>query len=210
MTLKDIGLRIRQARQKKGFTLSAIAEKIGVSESTFSRYENGHVDTIRNEKLEQIALILGVSPGWIMGWESDALGGPSSWKAIPIYGTISAGEPIMAQENVEGYEYVDVDRPEDHFFLRVKGDSMTGARILDGDLALIKKHTYVENGDIVAVLIDGIDATLKRMKKTDEGLWFLPENPAYKPTFVSLDEIEKDPGYVQILGVLVKLVVNYK
>ena len=98
------------------------------------------------------------------------------YKKVPIVGTIAAGVPILAQENIEGFEYVPT-RVDVQFCLRVKGDSMIGARILEGDLVFIRQQKEVENGEIAAVLIDGEEATLKRFYKADGKITLRSENP---------------------------------
>ncbi|MGH2830813.1 MAG: transcriptional repressor LexA [Actinomycetota bacterium] len=115
---------------------------------------------------------------------------------IPVIGRIAAGAPILATENVED----SVPLPRDMlgsgtlFALKVKGDSMTGAGILDGDLVIIRSQPQAENGEIVAALVDGEEATVKRLSRKRARLQLLPENPAYDP-------IESED--VQILGKVV-------
>ena len=100
-------------------------------------------------------------------------------KPLNILGTIAAGIPILAQEDIEGVEYVPKNFHAD-FCLRVKGDSMIGARILDGDIVYIRKQPDVENGEIAAVIIDNEDATLKRVYKRNGIITLRPENPMYE------------------------------
>ena len=120
---------------------------------------------------------------------------------IPILGDIAAGDPIAAIEKIE--ETIDVDpklfTTGPCFALRVKGDSMEGAHICDGDYAIIKRQSYAEDGDIVCVVI-GDDITLKRFRKRGKKIEFLPENPKYRPI-----AFEKDFPPT-ILGILVGLI----
>jgi repressor LexA len=110
----------------------------------------------------------------------DAAGGP---RGIPLVGRVAAGSPILAEENVE--ERLDVapetfGRGGELFALRVRGDSMTGDHIRDGDLAVIRAQPSVESGEIAAVLVEG-EATLKRVRRRDGRVELRPSNPAHKP-----------------------------
>jgi len=104
---------------------------------------------------------------------------------IPIVGRISCGNGVLAYEEVEGYHPAPKDfiGSGDHFYLRAKGDSMTGARIEEGDLLLIRKQNEVENGEIAAVII-GDEAYLKRVYRNGDTLILHSENPAYPPILV--------------------------
>ena len=97
---------------------------------------------------------------------------------IPILGTVTAGMPILAVENVEGYLPWDGDPT--CFALRVRGESMIGAGICDGDTVVVRPQPSADNGDIVVALLDD-EATVKRLRRTDDGVWLMPENPAFAP-----------------------------
>ncbi len=124
-------------------------------------------------------------------------------RRIPIVGTIRAGMPIFAEENIEGYEYDDVPEGEDCFFLRVKGDSMMNARICDGDLVLIKRQPCADDGQIVACLVNGDEATLKRFYQQGDMVILKPENPAYNPIIVPCADF--DSGYARIIGIITEV-----
>ena len=100
-------------------------------------------------------------------------------RKIPLIGSIACGAPILADEHIE--DYVDIPAHiHAEFSLRCKGDSMSGARIFDGDLVYIRQQDTVENGEIAAVLID-TEATLKRVKFYDDHIVLEPENPHFRP-----------------------------
>lgn len=104
--------------------------------------------------------------------------------ALPIVGTVRAGAPQPALEEIEGYFAVDPgQRRGGAFFLRVKGDSMIDAGILDGDLALVRPQPTATSGEIVVALIDG-EATLKRFFREPGRIRLQPENPELKPIVV--------------------------
>ena len=97
---------------------------------------------------------------------------------IPVVGVVTAGVPILATENIEGY--IPWDGESGCFVLRVRGDSMIGAGILDGDKVVVRPQPAAENGQIVVALLDD-SATVKRLKKTGRDVWLMPENPSYEP-----------------------------
>jgi len=108
---------------------------------------------------------------------------------VPILGQISAGKPIFAEENIEGYINLDkflIKHSKDIFALKVKGDSMINAGILDGDYVIVKKQPTVENGEIACVLIDN-EATVKRFYKRENCIELKPENPNYKSIIITKD-----------------------
>ena len=105
---------------------------------------------------------------------------------VPVLGTIAAGVPIFADENMEGEILVDESNiGKGRFFaLRVRGDSMINAGIMNGDLVIIRRQPLAENGDIIAALIDS-DATLKRLSLSNGEVLLLPENEKYSPINVT-------------------------
>ena len=108
---------------------------------------------------------------------------------VPIIGTIAAGVPIFADENIEGDILVDESNigKGKFFALRVRGDSMINAGINNGDLVIIKRQPLAENGDIIAALLD-CEATLKRLSLSKGEVFLLPENDAYSPINVTYRE----------------------
>ena len=119
-------------------------------------------------------------------------------RSVPRLGVIACGEPVLAEQNIENYDQVP-DWVNCDFTLLCKGDSMTGARIYDGDIVCIKQQPTVENGQIAAVIIEGefdSEATLKRVRFRKGNIELWPENPAYEPYIFS----DEDKGRVRILG----------
>jgi repressor LexA len=105
---------------------------------------------------------------------------------VALVGRITAGSPVMAAENVEDYLVVPTGfaGDEDHFALRVVGDSMVGAGILDGDVVVVRRQDSADPGDVVAALVAGAaedEATVKRFARDGDRPLLLPENPAYSP-----------------------------
>ena len=101
-------------------------------------------------------------------------------RKIPRIGSIACGAPILAEEHIE--DYVDIPTQINaNFALTCKGDSMAGARIMDGDTVYIHQQDTVESGEIAAVLIDGEEATLKRVRIFPDHIILEPANPMYEP-----------------------------
>ncbi|MCI9103372.1 MAG: transcriptional repressor LexA [Lachnospiraceae bacterium] len=116
---------------------------------------------------------------------------------IPLIGSVAAGQPILAQENIENYFPVPVDLipNQEAFILKVKGESMINAGILDGDHIIVAQQETADNGDIVVALLDD-SATVKRFYREDSQIRLQPENDAMDPIYAT---------DVQILGKVVGL-----
>ena len=120
--------------------------------------------------------------------------------AVPVIGTVTAGQPILAEENFEGYiGYIGRSTAEEMFALRVKGESMIEVGIQDGDMIIAEKTCYAENGEIVVALIEN-EATVKRFFREDGHYRLQPENHTMQPIVV--DE-------VLILGRVIALQRSY-
>ena len=192
----SIGRNIERYRRERGLSMEELGRLLGVSRQTVFRYENGKIENIPRERLEKIAAVLGISPSRLFGWE-DALGIlPIERRRVPMVGEIACGKPIYAEETYGEYAVADGIADAD-FCLRARGDSMTGARIYDGDIVFIHAESTVENGEIAAVVI-GDEATLKRVYYYPEQskLVLTPENPQYEPLVFIGRELED----IRIIG----------
>jgi SOS regulatory protein LexA len=122
---------------------------------------------------------------------------------VPVLGYIAAGSPIFADEHIT--EYTEIPnlwslREREVFILKVKGDSMIGSRIFDGDKVVVKIQPNVENGEIAVVNVNGDEATLKRVKKTENGQVILyPDNPKYDPTFITNENARIVGKVIQVM-----------
>lgn len=116
---------------------------------------------------------------------------------IPVVGVVTAGVPILAVENIEGY--IPWDGERGCYALRVRGDSMINAGILDGDKVVVRPQQTADNGEIVVALLDD-SATVKRFRKVGATIWLMPENPAYDPI---------DGTEAQILGKVKAVIRTY-
>lgn len=126
-------------------------------------------------------------------------------KKIPLLGTISCGEPILADENIEGFLAMPENVGAD-FCLRCKGDSMINARIFDGDIVYIRQQPQVEDGEIAAVMVGDEEATLKRVRLFPDHIVLEPENPQYR----AKSFWDADMDNVRILGKAVAFTSNIR
>jgi repressor LexA len=121
---------------------------------------------------------------------------------IPVVGQVAAGMPIVARENIENRIHLPKEwTPDGAFLLRVRGDSMIGAHILDGDYVLVQPQPTAANGDIIVALI-GDEATVKRFHKTQRGITLKAENPDFAPIQVSREQAEQFKVIGRVAGVL--------
>ncbi|MBO5879260.1 MAG: helix-turn-helix domain-containing protein [Clostridia bacterium] len=195
---------LKRLRKEHKLTLEEVAAALGTTKQTIHRYENGTITNIPPDKVRVLAGILAVSPAELMGWDSDERSNiptaegvmPISLKSLPILGEIACGKPIYAAEERETFFAADGHLDAD-FCLRAHGDSMTGARIFDGDIVFIRSQNMVDNGEIAAVIIND-EATLKRVYYyPDEAKLILtPENPRYAPLVYVGGELEN----IKIIG----------
>lgn len=197
----NLGERIKERREHKGLTLEEVGEYVGVTKSTVRKWETGDIENMKRDKIAKLAEVLSVSPLYVMGMietynMKDTIGNP-----IPLLGTIAAGSPILAEQNIEDYFNLDKKIKAD-FCLRIQGDSMINVNILDGDIVFIKKQESLEDGEIGAVLVDD-SATLKRFYRENGHVILQAENPLYKPLVIS-------KGNVIILGKMVASLRQYK
>ena len=205
MRYESCAIRLKKALLIRGMKQVDLCALTGIPKSAVSQYLKGSFEPKQN-RLHKIAIALNVSEAWLMGLDvpmerdfninesaNNILPLPKL-KKLPRLGTIACGEPILAEENIEEYDSV----PENincDFTLKCKGNSMIGARIYDGDIVYIRQQSYVDNGEIAAVII-GNEATLKRVYKYQNKIVLQPENPEYEP----LVFINEEMNQVQIIG----------
>ena len=213
--------KLARLKSRRGMTTDALSLKSGVPKGTINKVLNGETRNPTIATLKALAGALDCPLEWLSGEGSAAVPPPQPrdipgvrrlgeaheehWfdsllpvltRPVPLLGTIAAGEPILAEQalavaDCEAGIHCD-------FALRVKGDSMVGARIHDGDVVFIRRQDDVADGQIAAVVIDD-EATLKRVYHVKNGLQLLSENPKYPPMMFTLNEC----GAIRILGLAV-------
>ncbi len=190
--------RLKMAMDIKGMKQVELVERTGISKSGISQYLSGEFEP-KQDNIYLLSKALSVDPAWLMGKnvpmdgvdfkKRESLSNP-----IPLLGTIAAGTPVLAEENIEDYFNIDTKIKAD-FALRVKGDSMEDAKIFPGDYVFIKKQDCLDNGEIGAILIDN-EATLKKFYREEDTIILQAENDKYKPMIFT-------EGNIIILGKLV-------
>ena len=215
---KSVGKLIYDRRTELGITQKEVADFVGVSEATVSRWESGHIDNMRRDRIAALSKILRLSPLAIMGIDDTDLSSrlpnmvPIDARTfrVPIVGRVAAGRPIVADEEIIGYEYIDNKYSKDgheYFGLRIVGKSMEPT-IMDGDIVIVRRQNYVENGEIAIVLIYGEEATAKEVKESADGITLIGHNTAvYTPHFYSAQEVKNLP--VQIIGRVVQSIRKF-
>lgn len=196
--------RIKSAREDLKLTKRELAKRIGVHESSINKYEKGLVD-IPLSKISELSRVLNVTEAYLMGWEDEQ---KTQGLQIPVLGTVAAGIPISAVEDILDYEEVPQswENQGEFFALKIKGDSME-PRMESGDVVIVRQQSDANSGDTVIVLVNGDDATCKKLQKTDNGIMLVSTNPKYPPMFYSNEEIQTKP--VVILGKVVELRQKY-
>ena len=210
--------RLRKLRNERNLTTTELGNLFGFSNATITNYELGN-RTPNNDTLKRFADFFNVSvdyllertdnPSPISQSESENKKTPSDkgerkgvW--IPVYGRIAAGIPISAIEDIIDEEEISEEmlKHGEYIALQIKGDSME-PRISNGDTVIIRLQETIETGEVAAVFVNGNDVTLKRIKKEDNGIWLIGNNPAFQPIFYSKKQCEELP--VRILGKMVEL-----
>lgn len=220
---KVISENIQRLMNKRGWKQIHLSEASGISKSTLSDYIN-HKTLINPGNVQKIADAFGVQKSEIdpsfkkpngqryflvadpQAEYTTKVGGViiNDTQLLPIVGTISCGNGVIAYEDIEGYEEIPKSwiKGAEHFLLRAKGDSMINARIEDGDILLIRQQGTFENGEIMAVLLND-EAVLKRIYKIDGQIMLQSENSKYPPKFIS------SQTDIRIIGKLKMNLINY-
>lgn len=192
-----IGRRIAELRRERGLNQDELAELAALHRVTIAKYETGQVEP-GARALTKIADALGVTADEILCRTQRLPAFIQMVKnAVPIVGDIACGEPITAEQNIDGYAELP-DGVTADFALRCKGDSMRPT-FHEGDLVLFRQTPDVENGQIAAVGIDG-EATLKHVYKIPEGLLLVADNPTYPPVLATENVViyGKAIGFVRV------------
>lgn len=198
-------MKLKELRESKGLSLEQLSQELHINKSTLSRIENG----LREPKqsfIEDCAKYFKVSIDYLLGLNDvKNISNTNSGVKIPVLGKVVAGIPIEAVQDIIDYEEIprEMAKTGDYFALQVTGKSME-PRMQDGDVVIVKKQPDIESGDIAIVLINGCDATIKKVVKQDNGLLLIANNQdVYQPKFYSARDIQELP--VTIIGKVVEL-----
>ena len=194
--------RIKELRLSKAIKQVDFAKMLGVSQATVSGWESEKYQPDR-DTLIKMASYFDVSVDYLIG-NSPVKKEKKKGVQIPVLGEVRAGYPMEAVENIIDYEEIDEDMAHrgEFFALRIKGDSME-PRFVEGDVVIVRKQETADSGDIVVALVNGDSATIKKLKRHQNGITLVPSNAAYEPMYYSNEEIIELP--VNILGKVVEL-----
>lgn len=207
----DANIRIKKRRIELGLTMLQVAEMVGVSEATISRWESGDIANMKRDKIKKLAEALKVSFSYIMDDDTnefDKVGTPYNPMVhkIPVLGYISAGLPIYADEHIIDYTYTDLNGGAEYFALKVKGDSMNAAQINDGNTVIVRVQPTVENGEIAVVRVNGDEATVKRFKKDGDEVQLIPQS--YNPEH-SIQSYNLKKTRIEVVGKVVECKITF-
>ncbi|WP_368867809.1 LexA family protein [Staphylococcus epidermidis] len=170
---------IKSRRKELNLTLEQVGDLVGVGKSTVRKWETGDIENMKRDKIVKLAKALRVSPSYIMGVEEEQ---PQletlPVKKIPVVSKISAGLPIYSEENLIDYIYFATNKlnsDKEEFGLKVSGDSMDKI-FQDGDIVVVEKDSIVENGQLGVVMINGYNATVKRIRYNGDQVILIPES----------------------------------
>nr|WP_243464817.1 XRE family transcriptional regulator [Limosilactobacillus reuteri] len=200
---------MKEALANSGLSQAELARRANIGRNSISDYLKGKYEA-KQDKLHSLARVLNVDEGWLMGYDISQernsnskvptniiypLGDKFQRVSIPLIGEIACGDPITAEENIEGYveEIFEKPVPKGNLFaLRCKGKSMEPT-IHDGSIVTIREQPTVEDGEIAAVLVDGDnEATLKRVKHQGNLIMLMPDNKEFDPIILDKD----NPGRI--------------
>lgn len=196
------GDRLKFLRINKKISQQQLADYLGVDRTMVGKYELKN-STPADDVLNKMASYFNVSRSFLLGIDEE--GNKKHGIKIPVLGRVVAGIPIEAITEILDYEEIteNLAATGDFFALVAKGDSMNPT-IIDGDVLIIRKQDTVDDGQVGIVLIDGMDATVKRIHITAGGITLIGDNPAvFPPHFYTNDEIDTLP--VKIIGKVVEI-----
>lgn len=188
MTLQEL---ILEYKKNHGVSYDWIAQQTGVTKSTVSRWASGEIKKLQEETMQHLSALLGTDLELLLAEKGNY--------QKPIIGVVKAGYDWFAEQNILGYEAVtEREYWKGNYFLKVKGNSMIGAKIHDGDLIYVRSCSDVNSGEIAIVLINGDEATVKRVIKKNQMIILEAANAEVATRYYSMKEAEELP--IQIIG----------
>lgn len=189
--------RIKQLRNEKNINQDVLAKLLGLEIAGISKLETGRVP-LKDEYIVKLAEYFGVSTDYILG-KSDNRNNDIAVSKIPILGTVKAGYDWLAEENIVDYITLKENIPnvDEYYALRITGDSMLPL-LAEGDLVIVHDQDDVESGQTAVVLINGEEATVKKVVKTNDGVELHAMNPYYPVKKFTFEDMQRIP--VKIIG----------
>ena len=195
--------RIKELRKAREINQDVLADLLGLEVAAISKLETGRVP-LKDEYILKLSTFFNVSSDYLLGAPSKG-----TKRLLPVLGTVKAGYNYLAEENIIDYiePHMNISNPDDYFGLVVKGDSM--APLFDeGDYVVVHKQDDFESNKVCIVLINGDEATIKKVIKTNDGIelhCFNPYYPSRKYTFKEMQDMK-----IKIIGVVEQQIRNWK
>ena len=206
--MSDFSTVFKNLRRDSNMTQAELAKKLGLATSTVGMYERAQREP-DFETLEKISNVFHVNMNTLLGRE-EALdkSGSSVGVKIPVLGKVAAGIPITAVENILDYEEIPSEMASsgDYVALRIEGSSME-PRMYEGDVVIVRVQDTVEHGEVAVVMVNGGEATVKKVQFRKDGILLQPFNPSFDPLFYTSAEVENIP--VRIFGKVVECRQKY-
>lgn len=192
-------LKCRELRKERAISQRQLADRLGISRSTVAMWETG-ASRPDSQSLKTLSDLFGVSIDYLL----DNNPSPSRGIKIPVLGRVQAGIPVEAVEDILDYEEITCETAAqgEFFALQIKGASME-PKFSEGDVVIVRRQSDVDSGDIAIALVNGNDATVKKIVKHPDGIYLMPLNAAFPPQFFSTADIAALP--ISILGKVVEL-----
>lgn len=186
-----------------GISIAGLCNATGISKSAFTELKGGRTKSLGAKSLSKIAQYFNVSTDYLLSHEIVRPIEQGKGVKIPVVGVVHAGLPIEAIQDILDFEEITPELAASGEFmaLRVSGDSME-PRICAGDVVIVRRQPTAENGDVCVVMVNGDEATLKKVQRTDDGIMLIPFNSNYAPMFFTNKQIEQLP--VTILGKVIE------
>lgn len=203
--MKTISERIQEGMRIRDLKQSDLASLTGITKGALSSYISGRYQPKQNN-IYLIAKALNVNESWLMGNDvpMERFKEMRKGVVINVVGRVAAGIPIEAIEEIIDTEEITEEMAKTGVFfgLQIHGDSME-PRMTEGDVVIVRKQDDAESGDTVIAMVNGFDATCKRLRKYKDGIELIATNPSYPPLFYSNEDIINKP--VRIIGRVVEL-----
>lgn len=185
---------------KNGISIAGLCNITGISKSAFTELKSGRTKSLGAKSLSKIADHFNVSADYLMSGKKTP-----SRRTVPVYGQVSAGIPIEAITDIEDYEEITDEMASngEYIALKIHGHSME-PRMCEGDVIIVRLQADVEDGQFAVVMVNGEEATCKKIKKLDNGgIALLSTNPLYEPQYYPAGKNGESP--VRILGRVVEI-----
>lgn len=217
---EEFSHRLKKAMQVRNMKATELSEKAHIPKSAISQYLSGLYEA-KQKSIFKLASVLNVSEAWLMGLDVPMEKDLTDEKKlntislkelfkdqVPLLGTVKAGYDYLANENVIDYVAINFKKEDCNYYaLKIVGDSMETI-MSDGDYVVIQQQNDFNSGDYCVILINGEEATVKRVYKLNDGIELVALNPSYPSKKFTYEDMKKIP--VQIIGIVKQLIKNFK